>query len=282
MPCALALLALGVASLPAARAQADAPSDDELMAELDAADAVDSYPDPIEPVNRATLDFNEALDRWLIGPVSRGYQKVMPDQAELAVRRVFRNLGEPISFLNHALRLEPRLAGETLGRFVLNSVGGIGGLVDVATPAGLPERPADFGGTLHHYGSPSGPYVVVPVMGPSTARDAMGDLVDAVVGPQRYLLSAPTQLVLGTGDGISARTEHGASLEALRAQSLDLYVALRTAYYLSRESELAGTDSGPSATFFSSPDTRASNPSRSSTDVYSARRSASSDTVPPR
>ena len=76
-----------------------------------------SYPDPIEPVNRATLGFNEQLDRFLIAPISRGYSAVMPDQAELAVRRVFRNLGEPISFLNHTLRLEPRLAGETLARF---------------------------------------------------------------------------------------------------------------------------------------------------------------------
>jgi phospholipid-binding lipoprotein MlaA len=280
VPRALVLLALAVASLAAARAQADAAADDELMAELDAADSADSYPDPIEPVNRATLGFNEGLDRWLIGPVSRGYQAVMPDPAELAVRRVFRNLGEPISFLNHTLRLEPRLAGVTLGRFVMNSIGGIGGLIDVATPAGLPEHAADFGGTLHRYGSPSGPYVVVPVLGPSTARDFTGDLVDSVLGPQRYLLSAGSQLVLGTSSGISARTEHGESLDALRAQSLDFYVALRTAYYFSRESELAGTSSGPSATFFSSPDTRPSNPSRSSTEVDSARRSASSDTVP--
>ncbi len=286
---ALALCALWVASLAAARASAETPApapdpsaDDELMAELDAADAVDSYPDPIEPVNRASLGFNEQLDRFLISPISRGYQAVMPDPAELAVRRVFRNLGEPISFLNQTLQLEPRLAGETLGRFVMNSVAGVGGLIDVATPAGLPEHAADFGGTLHHYGTPSGPYLVVPVMGPSTARDAIGDLVDGVLGPQRYLLSAPSQLVLGTGGGISARTEYGASLEALRGQSVDYYAALRSAYYFSRESELAGTEPGPSATFFSSAETSTSNPSRSSTAVYSARRNASSDTVPPR
>jgi phospholipid-binding lipoprotein MlaA len=192
----------------------------------------------------------------------------MPDPAELAVRRVFRNLGEPISCLNHTLRLEPRLAGLTLGRFVMNSIGGIGGLIDIATPAGLAEHAADFGGTLHRYGTPSGPYLVVPVLGPSTARDATGDLVDAVLGPQRYLLSASSQLVLGTSSGISARTEHGEQLDALRTQSLDFYVALRTAYYFSRESELAGTDSGPSTDFASSAETSASNPSRSSTDVY--------------
>ena len=252
------------------------------MAELDAADAVASYPDPIEPVNRATFGFNEQLDRFVIEPVSRAYSAVMPDQAELAVRRVFRNLAEPISCLNHALRLEPLLAGKTLGRFVMNTIGGVGGLIDIATPAGLPEHRADFGGTLHRYGTPSGPYLIVPVMGPSTARDAVGDLVDGVLGPQRYLLPGASQLVLGTGDGISARTEHGESLQALREQSVDFYAALRTAYYLSRESELAGTRPGPSATLRSSAETKASNPSRSSTEVYSARRSASSETVPPR
>lgn len=252
------------------------------MAALDAADAADSYPDPIEPVNRVTLGFNEQLDRFVIAPVSRGYQTVMPDPAELAVRRVFRNLGEPISCLNHTLRLEPKLAGVTLGRFVMNTIGGVGGLLDIATPAGLPEDPADFGGTLHRYGTPSGPYLVVPVLGPSTARDAVGDLVDGVLGPQRYLLSGASQIALGTGGGISTRTEHGESLDALREQSVDFYAALRTAYYLSRESELAGASAGPSAPLDWSAETSASNPSRASTDVYSARRNASSETVPPR
>ena len=268
-------------ALAASRAAAQ-DSDDALLAELDAADAVASYPDPIEPVNRATLDFNEQLDRFVIEPISRGYEAVMPDQAELAVRRVFRNLSEPISFLNHTLRLEPKLAGETLARFGMNTIGGIGGLIDVATPAGLPEHHADFGGTLHRYGTPSGPYLVVPVLGPSTARDVVGDAVDGVLAPQRYLLSGAGQIVIGTGSGISLRSEHDQSLEVLRESSVDFYAALRTAYFLSRESELAGMSGGPSATLRSSAETSASNPSRSSTAVYSARRSASSDTVPPR
>ena len=258
------------------------PADAALLEALDAADGVTAYPDPLEPANRATLGFNEQLDRFVIAPISRGYSTVMPDQAEFAVRRVFRNLSEPISFLNHTLRLEPKLAGETLARFGMNTIGGVGGLIDIATPAGLPEHHADFGGTLHRYGTPSGPYLIVPVLGPSTARDAVGDAVDAVLAPQTYLLSGAGQIVIGTGNGISARSEHGPSLTALRENSVDFYAALRTAYYLSRESELAGTSPGLSATLPSSADSSASNPSRSSTAVYSARRSASSETVPPR
>jgi phospholipid-binding lipoprotein MlaA len=257
-------------------------SDDDLLAELNAADEVSSYPDPIEPANRVSLGFNEQLDRFVIAPLSRGYSAVMPDQAEFAVRRVFSNLSEPISFVNHTLRLEPRLAGETLARFGLNTIGGIGGLIDVATPAGLPEYHADFGGTLHRYGTPSGPYLVVPVLGPSTARDAVGGAVDGLLSPQRYLLSGAGQIVIGTGNGISARSEHGQSLSALRESSVDFYAALRTAYFLNRESELAGASGGPSETLRSSAETSESNPSRSSTAVYSARRNASSEIVPPR
>jgi phospholipid-binding lipoprotein MlaA len=249
---------------------------------LDAADGAVSYPDPIEPVNRVSLGFNEQLDRWLISPISRGYAWVMPDPVERAVRRVFRNAGEPISLLNHMLRFEPQLAGQTLTRFGINTIAGVAGVFDLATPAGLPESRADFGGTLHYYGTPSGPYLVVPVFGPSTLRDAAGDMVDRLLSPEFYLISGTGQIVLGTGDGISQRSEQGESLEALREQSVDFYAALRTAYYLSRESELAGDVGERSATLRSSAATNASNPSRSSTELYSARRSASSETVPPR
>jgi len=253
-----------------------------MLEALDAADGETSYPDPLERANRVTFGANEALDRWLIAPISRAYAAVLPDPAERAVRRMFRNLGEPISFLNHLLQLQPIRAGKTLARFCMNTIGGVAGVIDIATPGGLPEDHADFGGTLHHYGTPSGPYLIVPIMGPSTARDAVGDLVDGLVGPQRYLLSGAGQLVIGTGNGISVRTAHGESLQALREDSVDFYAALRTAYYLSRESELAGSSTGPSATLRSSAATSASNPSRSSTAVYSARLSASSETVPPR
>ena len=283
-PVFLGAVALFLALAPRAAAEDPTPaeSDAALLEALDAADGAAAYPDPFEPANRKSLGFNEALDRWLVAPISRAYAAAVPDPAERAIRRVFRNAAEPITFVNQLLQLEPRKAGETLVRFCMNTTAGVAGIVDVATPGGLPERHADFGGTLHSYGTPSGPYLVVPVMGPSTARDAAGDLVDGLLGPQRYLLSGAGQIVIGTSDGISARSEHGASLEALREQSVDFYAALRTAYYLSRESELAGAPPGPSATLRSSAETSASKPSRSSTDVYSARRNASSETVPPR
>ena len=254
-------------------------ADDALLEQLDAAETT-AYWDPLEPGNRVVFDVNEFADRWLIGPVADAYQFVMPDPAERAVRRMFRNLKEPISFANHLLQFRPDPAGHNLVRFCLNSTVGVAGIFDVATPLGLPSYPTDFGGTLYRYGTPAGPYLVLPLFGPTTARDTFGDFVDGSVMPQRYLLSTTVQLILTTGNGITARAEATDGLEALRDGSIDFYAALRSAYYFNRESELRGGAPGESDTLRSNADNSASNPSLSSTEVYSALRSASSETVP--
>jgi phospholipid-binding lipoprotein MlaA len=264
----------------AAAAALPASSDDSALFDaLDAGEA-SSYWDPLEPGNRVVFGFNELADKYAIGPVSDAYAWVMPDPAERAVRRMFRNLSEPISFANHMLQFHPDEAGQTFVRFVLNSSVGIAGAFDVANSLGMPPHPTDFGATLHRFGAPAGPYIVVPLMGPTTARDGIGGLVDSSVMPQNYLLSTTLQLFLQTGNGITARAEAGQALEALRDGAVDFYAALRTAYYFNRESELRGGAPGPSETLRSNAETNASNPSRSSTEVYSALRKANSDTVP--
>ena len=295
---AIALLAAWLAA-PEVRADDPAPAppppadDPALFEALDAADAAASYPDPFEKTNRNLLGMNEFLDRWLFAPVTDGYRYITPDPVERCVARFFRNLSEPISFLNHTLQLEPKPAGKNLLRFGLNTTLGIGGLFDIATREGVTEAHTDFGATLYRYGTPSGPYLVLPVLGPSNARDAFGTIFDSVLSPQVYLLGPAQQVVLGTGAGVNARSQHGDQLDALRASSVDFYAALRAAYYLSRESELGAIAPGapepgepappePSATLRSRAESSASNPSRSSTAEYSARRSASSDTVPRR
>jgi len=297
----VALSALGLAAFAAAPASAEttdpvtpaahapAPSaepappapagDDALFDALDAAET-SSYWDPLEPGNRVVFDFNELADKYAIKPVSDAYSLVMPDPAERAVRRMFRNLSEPISFANHFLQFHPQEAGQTFVRFCLNSSVGLAGAFDVANSLGIPPHPTDFGATLHRFGSPAGPYIVVPLFGPTTARDGFGGIVDSSVMPQNYLLSTTLQLFLQTGNGITARAEAGQALDALRDGSVDFYAALRSAYYFNRESELRGGAPGPSDTLRSSAATSASNPSRSSTEVYSALRSANSDTVP--
>ena len=279
MPTPEAMPAPDAAPAPDATPAPDPSADQAQLDALDAAETT-SYWDPLEPGNRIVFDMNEYADRWVIGPIADAYSFIMPDPAERAVRRSFRNLKEPISFLNHLLQFRPDPAGQTLVRFCLNSTIGVAGLFDVATPLGLPVHPTDFGGTLYRYGTPAGPYLVLPLFGPTTARDTFGDFVDGSVMPQRYLLSTTMQIILTTGNGITARAEATDGLEALRDGSIDFYAALRSAYYFNRESELRGGTPGESATLRSNADNNASNPSRSSTEVYSALRSASSDTVP--
>ncbi len=262
--------------------QVTAPADDvALFDALDAAEA-SSYWDPLEPGNRVVFGFNELADRYAIGPISDLYGFLMPDPGERAVRRMFRNLSEPVSFVNYLLQFHPDRAGQTFVRFCLNTTVGVAGMFDVANGIGLAPHPTDFGGTLYRYGTPAGPYLVLPLLGPTTARDTVGDVVDGSVMPQTYVLSTTVQIVLKTGNGITARREAAEALDALRDGAVDFYAALRSAYYFNRESELRDGAPGEaeSETLRSSAVTSASNPSRSSTEVYSALRSANSETVP--
>lgn len=257
----------------------ESTDDDALFDALDAAET-SSYWDPLEPGNRVIFSFNEFVDRWALGPISSAYSFVMPDPAERAVRRMFRNLSEPVSFANHLLQIHPEQASQTFARFCLNSSVGVAGMFDVANSIGLPPKPTDFGGTLYRYGVPAGPYLVLPLLGPTTARDTVGDVVDDTAMPQNYLLSTTLRLLLSTGNGITARAEAGEALDALRDGAVDFYAALRSAYYFNRESELRGGEPGASETLRSRAETNASNPSRSNTEVYSALRNANSETVP--
>ena len=255
-------------------------SDDAMIDALDAAETAQVW-DPLERGNRVVLGFNEFVDRWALGPVSDAYGYVMPDPGARAVRRMFRNLTEPISFANHMLQFRPDGAGHNFVRFFVNSTVGVAGMFDVANTLGIGPAPTDFGGTLYRYGTPAGPYLVLPLMGPTTARDTVGDLVVSSVTPQNYLLSTVLQLVLSAGNGITARHEANDGLNALRDGAVDFYAALRSAYCFNRESELRSAGApGESAIFRSSAETSASNPSRSNSEVYSDLRSASSETVP--
>lgn len=239
------------------------------------------YPDPLEGVNRRTFGFNEGVDHYLISPLTTGYEWVMPDPAEHAVRRVFQNFSEPVSAINHLLQLHPRPAGSTVARFVVNSTAGVGGIFDVARRIGLPMKHSDFGATLARYGTPSGPYLVIPLLGPTTVRDSVGDLVDQLVTPLGFLqLGLATRLVIDTGAGLSHRAEVATQLDAMRRFAVDLYAVIRTAYYMDRERELGGGQLDSGAALDSSADTSASKPSRLSFEVYSERRSAISETVP--
>ncbi|WP_295855779.1 VacJ family lipoprotein [uncultured Xylophilus sp.] len=134
--------------------------------------------DPFEPFNRGVFEFNEAVDRAVLRPVATVYRDATPYPVRAGVGNFFRNLTEPWSFVNHVLQLKPQAAGETAIRFGVNTFLGFGGLIDIAGAARIPYRRQDFGQTLAHYGVPTGPYVVLPILGPSTVRDTAALPVD--------------------------------------------------------------------------------------------------------
>ena len=237
----LVLLALVFASSPRVHAEARGSGP---PAAVDAPDADAEAPvpevwDPFEPVNRKTLRMNGALDRWFFDPVTNAYAFVVPGQARLAVRRFLINLNSPVVFANDILQLAPVDAAVTVTRFAVNSTIGIGGLFDPATRLGLKGHSADFGETLALSGVPSGPYLILPALGPTTARDGTGYLVDLLFQPLTYLLTpAPTLLIYTSiqqgSVGLAAKDQHGAALRALEASSIDFYATLRSAYYQDR------------------------------------------------
>ena len=142
---------------------------------------VDKYADPFEGFNRRMYYFNAKADEYVILPVVGGYKAVTPDFVEVGVSNFFNNLGEVPTLVNSLLQFKLGVAVETLGRFALNSTIGVAGLFDVATPLGLNEQDEDFGQTLGYWGVDAGPYLVLPLLGPSSLRDAGGSLFDTAL-----------------------------------------------------------------------------------------------------
>lgn len=228
---------LVVAALAAGLAEPGSAEDYDPL--FDEEPAFDREPeDPYERANRAVFDFNDALDCRLLDPITRAYQFVLPLPARRSVTRFFGNLNAPVEFTNEMLQLRPRAAATTLGRFVSNSTLGVAGLFDPADAwLDLSPSDADFGQTLHRYGIPRGPYLVLPFFGPSTARDTIGTLVDQGLNPLTYIagpLNLQWRLLIGGGQGLALKESNRAALLGLRDASVDYYAALRSAYLQTR------------------------------------------------
>jgi phospholipid-binding lipoprotein MlaA len=213
---------------------------DELDLEIEQQPA--SFPDPFEAWNRRTFSFNRRVDRWVISPVARTYGAVVPDVAKSGVRNFLSNLGAPVRLLNDLLQARWQDAGTTMWRFGVNTLAGFAGLVDTAAHLGIPAHDADFGGTLAASGVGSGPFLIVPVFGPTTLRDGVGSIVDTAVNPALYLtvgVSPFLAATIGTGaEGIADREVHDRDLQRLEQGSVDFYAVLRSAYYQNRVAEL--------------------------------------------
>jgi phospholipid-binding lipoprotein MlaA len=199
--------------------------------------------DPLEPVNRAVFDFNMFLDRILIKPLAQVYVTIVPPPGRHAVRHVIDNMNEPIVFANNVLQGEFARAHTTLARFLLNSTFGLGGIFDWATAEGLPAQTGDFGQTLFVWGVADGPYLMLPLLGPSNPRDAVGFGVDSYADPVGYAFwnAGGVRWLDWTRfglDGIDERAQNLDTLDELQKNSLDFYAALRSLARQHREHEL--------------------------------------------
>jgi phospholipid-binding lipoprotein MlaA len=191
--------------------------------------------DPFERGNRRVFGFNQWFEKFILDPVSDGYEFVVPAAGRRAIHRAFLNLNSTSVLVNDLLQLRPQRAGVTGSRFVINTTVGLVGLFDVAIRLGLERHHSDFGQTLARAGVPSGPYLVLPIFGPATARNAFGNFTDGLFQPYFYLLGPTEFLVIGAGSGLATRDASRESIEALRATSVDFYAAMRIAYFLYRE-----------------------------------------------
>src|SRR6202790_2341183 len=143
--------------------------------------------DPWESWNRGVYKVNDKLDRAIAKPVARTYVRFVPHPVRTGVSNFFANLNTTTVMINDALQGKFLAAGNDLGRFLLNSTVGVGGILDPATPAGLDKNDEDFGQTLGHWGVHAGPFVELPLLGPSDLRDAPSKVVDAYTDPQQYV-----------------------------------------------------------------------------------------------
>jgi phospholipid-binding lipoprotein MlaA len=200
--------------------------------------------DPFEPLNREIFDFNMFLDRNFIKPVALAYRDYIPDPVRTGVRNFLNNLGEPVIFVNNVLQGELKRAGTTVTRFIGNTfVGGLG-LVDVAAKAGAPRQYGDFGQTLWAWGLPDGPFLMLPLLGPSDPRDAIGMGVDSYIDPFGYAAQNSTDVATEIGysrfvvDGVDRRANAIEDLDEIQKSALDVYAQIRSLWRQDRVKEL--------------------------------------------
>ncbi len=188
--------------------------------------------DPWENANRAIFRFNDKLDRWALKPIATAYQKFTPDVVEEGVHNVFRNVGEVRNLTHNVLQFKMHDAGVDTARFMFNTTFGVLGFFDVATKMGLQRNDEDFGQTLGSWGVKSGPYVVLPLFGPSTLRDTVAMYPDSYVSSYRYINDVTVRNSVFALNVVDTRSS---LLSAERMISGDKYRFIRNAYLQNRE-----------------------------------------------
>ncbi len=192
--------------------------------------------DPLEPINRGIYSFNSTFDHYLFKPIAKGYDFVVPGPVKAGVTNVFQNVSDVQSLVSDALQLKGAKLGDDLGRVMLNTTFGIGGIFDLATPMGIERGNEDIGQTLGYWGIGAGPYLVIPFMGPSSLRDVVGRYGESKINPLSYVSSVPVRNSLTGLSVVDARVGLFPAEDLLNQASLDKYTFLRSAYLQRRQS----------------------------------------------
>jgi phospholipid-binding lipoprotein MlaA len=197
--------------------------------------------DPWEKTNRDIFEFNLSMDRAILRPVARGYRDVVPEFAREGVHNFLTNLNSPVILANDVLQLNGDKAGNTLGRILLNTTVGVGGLIDVASKVGLPHHENDFGITFGRAGAAEGSYLMLPFVGPRPPRDLIGVGVDVAMDPFTWLIfpGDDTLLIVRGGMGVlDLRTSQLGAVETIERSSIDFYATTRNLYRQSRNAKI--------------------------------------------
>lgn len=194
--------------------------------------------DPLESYNRAMHRFNTDFDNALFKPVARGYKKIMPQPVDRGVTNFFNNMRDFTSAINNVLQLKLSRAGTDVGRILVNSTIGVLGFMDVASNLDLPSHKEDFGQTLGYWGVGPGPYFVIPILGPSTIRDAFSIYPDWYTQPIAYLGDQKTRWGLAVLFAVDKRADLLGASSVLEEAALDPYGFMRDAYLQRRLNEV--------------------------------------------
>ncbi len=235
--------AAGLLALANCAARPD-PGDAEAVAEFRATN------DPVEPWNRGMFAVNDGLDVLILRPAAEAYRIFLPPEVRTAIRNILGNLRTPVILVNDLLQGETQRAAATAGRFVVNTTLGVGGIFDAATRWGLLGHTEDFGQTLAVWGLREGPYLFIPVLGPSNPRDLAGAGVGVATDPFTWIGGDAFQVFTISRTATSAldtRESLIESLDAMRSSSLDPYAVLRSAYRQRRAVEIVNRGTEPTA-----------------------------------
>ena len=224
------------------QAPGDAASAGAAPAAAAAGNAAGLIPDPWSRPNHTSYRVTRAIDRAAIAPVIRAYVRVVPSPVRTGLDNAMSNLDEPRTVANDILQGRFKLAGRATARFVINSTAGVAGLVDVARKAGIEKHESDFGQTLGRYGVKSGPYIFVPLAGPSSLRDGVGRLVDIFADPLGLLTGGLSSVFGDVRAGVGAVTERTSADDQLKqvdSTFTDPYASIRSVYSQQRASQIA-------------------------------------------